>query len=109
MALQKALGHSQPTTTMIYTHLPDDLYVRQFTAWLSGEAPAPEAVAPLPDLPDPMPTLPITEQPANGVDDLADGPPPRPSPFAGRRTREILRERRRERRRARRGINRKGR
>jgi hypothetical protein len=57
-----------------------------------------------------MPTLPITEQPANGVDDLADGPPPRPShPFAGRRTREILRERRRERRRARRGINKKGR
>ncbi len=98
-ALQKALGHSQPSTTMIYTHLPDDLYVRQFAAWLSGEAPAPEPVAPLPDLPDPMPTLPIEDQAANGVDDPADGPPSRPKhPFATRRTREILRERRRARR-----------
>jgi integrase/recombinase XerD len=99
VALQKALGHSQPTTTMIYTHLPDDLYVRQFAAWLSGEAPAPEAVAPLPDLPEPMPTLPITPESTSGADDPADGPPPRPShPFAGQRTREILRERRRDRR-----------
>jgi integrase/recombinase XerC len=69
--LQKGMGHSRLDTTAIYTHLPDDLFVRQFTTWLSGEA--------LTE-PDPIATLPPLEGMAKSLEPDLPPPPDAPVP-----------------------------
>jgi site-specific recombinase XerD len=88
VALQMAMGHASPSTTMIYTHIPDADYQAQLAQWLTGQ---------LEHLAEPAPV--DAREPDRY--DLKD-PEPAPAqhcshPFADPRVRARLRARRGER------------
>ncbi|MGH7390360.1 MAG: tyrosine-type recombinase/integrase [Candidatus Rokuibacteriota bacterium] len=103
VGLQMAMGHSSPTTTAIYTHIPDPQYRAKLAAWLAtGELPAgpwneppahvgPESTAGSAPSTTTPPTMPSPPSPA------ADGS----HPYADRALRARLRDQRRSRKRRR--------